>query len=146
MRRHHLGFGLLIAVLLSTSGCSFLFVKGPPDVPEDDYGSLSYFTCTEENTWPILDAIWAGLNGLGAIAAMGSTEEELGQDPQQTMVVGFAWLGVSGVASYTGFQKTADCRRAKAIWMEDGRRGGGSAVLDLRSELLPVRGPVLRVP
>jgi hypothetical protein len=55
--------GLLLAGLaLSLTGCSFLFSKGPPD----DYRERTRFDCSGY-TAPLLDALWAALNGIGAM-------------------------------------------------------------------------------
>lgn len=139
MRKSHFRVALAGLLVLASSGCSFIFVDGPPDVPPNmSYGDLNYFNCTEPNTWPILDAIWAGLNGVGALMAMGGDETQF-EDPEQTVLVGLVWLGVSGAASYVGFQRTSECRAAKAEWHQANRgQGSGSGVmLDFRSELLP---------
>ncbi len=51
--------GSLIAWLtFSAGGCSFVFVSGPPLGHEE----LEYFTCTESNSVPVLDVLWAGLD------------------------------------------------------------------------------------
>ena len=60
---------------------------------------MATFGCTESNAWPAIDAIWAALNGIGAVSAAGDDK-----NPQQDHIVGVgvAWLAVSGLfAVYT---------------------------------------------
>ncbi len=109
---------LLVAGLLGNTGCSFLFVSGPPDpMPQQPV----YLSCTESNAWPIIDAIWAGLNGLGAAVAV-SAEEGTGEgeieNRGQVIAVGLAWLAISGSASIYGFSKTGKCRHARRVQMQ----------------------------
>jgi len=98
-------FGMVLA-LGSQSGCSFAFVNGPPE----HHAEMATFECTESNAWPVLDAIWAGLNGLGAASAAGDN-----QNPNQGQIiaVGLGWLALSGISAITGFSKVSACNDAK---------------------------------
>jgi hypothetical protein len=98
---------VIVLTAAPSAGCSFLFVNGPPTGHEQ----LPYFSCTQSNTMPVLDAIWAGLNGLGAAVALSADESTL-QDRNQTVAVGAAWLVVSGLSARTGFRRTNQCRAA----------------------------------
>ena len=73
-------FGLWGLVgLCSTTGCSFLFVHGPPP----DHERLPYFDCSSSNVLPVLDALYGGLAAAEAVAAgTGSPEFSrlLGED------------------------------------------------------------------
>ena len=57
MRRRAIRLGLPLALILATTGCSFVFVNGPPRGHEE----MAEFTCTESRAVPILDAVGAGL-------------------------------------------------------------------------------------
>jgi hypothetical protein len=98
--------GTMTFALMLHSGCSFLFVKGPPA----KHAQMATFECSESNAWPALDLIWAGLNGLGAVTAAGDDE-----NPQQGQIVGIglAWLVVSGASAIYGFSKVSECGGAK---------------------------------
>lgn len=89
-------------LLVLATGCGFLFVNGPPE----NHEKLPYFSCTESNAGPILDVVWAGIQGL---ALAGNANNGNGS----LAAVNVAWIVVSGAASYVGFDKTSRCRDAK---------------------------------
>jgi hypothetical protein len=92
---------------LSLSGCGFIFSHGPPAGHEN----LQYFSCTESNTGPILDIVWAGLNVIGALTVAGDPSSY--DHPDETVAVGLAWGVVSSSAAAVGFNKSKKCRAAK---------------------------------
>lgn len=96
--------GAMILTMLLGSGCSLLFVHGPPE----DHATLARFDCTESNAVPVLDVIWAGLNGLGAASVDGANPQH-----DQIVGVGVAWLVVSGISAVYGFTKVSHCNDAK---------------------------------
>jgi type IV secretory pathway VirB10-like protein len=98
--------GAMIAALVLHSGCSFLFVKGPPA----NHAEVASFDCSDSNAWPVVDLLWAGLNGLGAASAAGDQEIE---NRDQVVGVGVAWLVVSGISAIYGFNKVSQCNDAK---------------------------------
>jgi hypothetical protein len=73
--RHSVIWFTVVSLLLVSlpSGCSFLFVKGPPA----HHAQLQSFDCSESNALPVLDVIWAGLNGIGAASAGGVTRTSI---------------------------------------------------------------------
>lgn len=99
--------GCLVLCVLSVSACGFIFTHAPPAGHEN----LQYFTCTESNTGPILDIVWAGLNVIGALTVAGDPSSY--DNPDQTVAVGLAWGVVSSSAAAVGFNKTKKCRAAK---------------------------------
>jgi hypothetical protein len=96
-----MGFALVLH-----SGCSFLFVNGPPE----NHAGLATFECSESKGWPTFDAIWAALNGIGAASAFADNENP---DQGQIVAVGLAWLAVSGASAVYGYSKVSDCHKAK---------------------------------
>jgi hypothetical protein len=83
-----------------------LFVSGPPA----NHTAVVSFDCSDNHAWPVIDAIWAGLNGLGAaIAISDSTTRNRGQ----VIEVGLAWLAMSGFSAIDGFSKVSDCHAAR---------------------------------
>ena len=99
--------GLIFTVLLH-SGCSYLFVSGPPT----NHAQMGSFECSESNAWPVIDAIWAGLNGIGAASA---ASDDQNPNQGQVVAVGLAWLAVSGISAIYGFTKVSDCHAAKRL-------------------------------
>lgn len=97
---------IMIVALLFDPGCSFLFVKGPPE----QHAQMSSFDCSESNAWPVIDTIWAGLNGLGAISA---GNDSTTPNQSQVIAVGVSWLVVSGISAIYGFGKVSACNEAR---------------------------------
>jgi hypothetical protein len=99
-----------VAAMISTmafqSGCSALFVHGPPA----NHAELASFECSDSNAWPVVDTIWAGLNGLGAASAAG---DDANPDQDQIVLVGVTWLVISGASAIYGFSKVAACHDAR---------------------------------
>jgi hypothetical protein len=103
-----------VVTSVSLSGCSFLFVNGPPD----NHKAMPYFDCTSSVAAPVLDTVWAGLNGLGAASAASASDAQWkaqGQSNERgtVAVVGLVWLMISGASAIRGYQLTSDCREAK---------------------------------
>ncbi len=74
------------------------------------------FDCTSSVAAPVLDTIWASLNGIGAAVALGRSDQDYaGRSPDRgtTIGVGLAWLAVSGASAIYGFKHTQTCRAAK---------------------------------
>lgn len=80
----------------------------------------------------MLDAIWAGLDGLGAASA-GS--DSMNPQQGQIVAVGLAWLAVSGISAIYGFTKVSECNKAKRL--RDERYFGGSVAQPRQQQ--PVR-------
>lgn len=122
-----------IAVASLQSGCSFLFVKGPPA----NHAELASVECSDSNGWPIVDAIWAGLNGLGAATAPADKIDSSGMKSSpshdQVVAVGVSWLVVSGISAIYGFSKVSACRDAKQLH-EHNVAGGPPPALSCREE------------
>jgi hypothetical protein len=116
---------LVVAVIsVATGGCSWIFVKGPPKGHE----KLAYFSCTESNTLPWLDAVWAGLNVAGSFAALANPNEAARDLAVST---GIMWFTISGYSAWDGFEETKECRQAKHLWAERQARGNTRSQFDL---------------
>lgn len=98
------------------SGCGFLFTQAPPQ----EHRAMGQFSCTESNAGPIIDAVWAGLNVLGALVV--SSDPESSYNGDQAIAVGLSWGAVSGASAVVGLGKTKRCRAAK---VEFGLRNQG---------------------
>jgi hypothetical protein len=103
----------LFLAAVTTSGCSAIFTKGPPL----DHAYNSHFDCSTSYAPPILDTIWAGLNGAGAAIALSKSDAEWertqANDRAATIAVGLTWLAVSGVSAIYGYKMVSDCNEAK---------------------------------
>lgn len=90
------------------SGCSLVFVHGPPE----DHAELDSFACTESRTRPILDFILAGSSFLAA----GQSQPDYGPaygaatTDNSYNILGALLYGISGAV---GMSRVNECRRAK---------------------------------
>lgn len=98
------------ALVLSVSGCSLLFVDGPPQVrPGAEAPTMS--SCTAEMTLPTLDLVFGALNGLGgAVLLAGGDETMTEEESNQLGVWGLVWGGVLLVSGTSGRGKVNGCR------------------------------------
>jgi hypothetical protein len=103
---------MVTILLASSTGCGFIFTNGPPAGHEQMVG----FSCTESNTGPVLDAVWASINLAGALVAASQSEADYydyGYTRGSVIAVGLTWAALSGSAAAVGFGKTSKCRSAK---------------------------------
>ena len=88
----------LAAAAAVQTACSFVFIERAPT----KHKQMQAFDCTSSVVAPVLDTIWAGLNGLGAAVALGQSDRDYaGRTPDRgtTIGVGLAWLAVSGASA-----------------------------------------------
>lgn len=101
--------------LCSTTGCSFLFVHGPPP----DHERLAYFDCSSSNVLPVLDAVYAGAAGIeAAVAATGSRTISPTSSARTDAFVLAGEAAIIGASAVYGFSKTSDCRKAQAAMLK----------------------------
>jgi hypothetical protein len=101
----------LVVLSVSLASCSFAFSKGPSD-DEDVYFHCSGYAL------PMLDTIWAGLNGIGAMTAANASDaawkrDHPGYDRSTVMLSGFTWMFVSGASAMYGYHIASICADAK---------------------------------
>ncbi len=97
------------------TGCSFLFVHGPPP----DHERLAYFDCSSSNVLPVLDALYAGVAAAEAVAA-GSGDRAVAPT-SSARTDAFVLAGeaaIVGASAVYGFRKTSDCRQAQAAMVK----------------------------
>jgi hypothetical protein len=98
------------------SGCSFAFVSGPPPHHEE----LPAFDCTESRVAPVLDTLFAVLEGANLVLAAASTDQQWsdnfnGNPPIErgTAIPLYIALAALGTGSaYYGYARTSACREA----------------------------------
>ena len=132
---------LIGVISLCASGCSFLFVKGPPAGHEQ----MRVVSCTDSKTLPLLDAIQAGLGAATAIFALADAgaSNTRGSD----ILSGAGSAVVWGIAASKGYEKVRECRAAKELWAlrvlgQGTGEVGPQSVLFEPSE--PLKGPLPR--
>ncbi len=103
--------GVVGAVLL-LSGCSFVFVNGPP--PGD--GPLPRGTCTTSTAAPTLDAAGAALWGLlGGVAVFGDESDSDFVTNEAVAVVSLLIAGAYTYPAVRGFRATSECRERQSM-------------------------------
>jgi hypothetical protein len=97
----------LTLIPFALGACGLLFTHGPPA----GYEHLESFSCTQSNTGPVIDVVWAALNVAGALVVAGSPDQY--ENPDQAEASGIFWGVLSGVAAGVGFDKVKKCVAAK---------------------------------
>ncbi len=92
------------------SGCSFLFVHGPPK----NHQQVQYFDCSTSNVMPVLDTIFGAASALTVVGAASDSSQfsDLGSRKAAVAVYGAEAALFLGSAVY-GYTKTSDCRAAQ---------------------------------
>jgi hypothetical protein len=107
-----------ILLSLAVSGCSVAFVNGPPA----NHRQMPAFSCTEMRIAPILDLVFAGVEGInlgGALAVSddrwNSTFNNSPPFSRQTAIAVYSTIiGLALLDLYYGYTRTAECREARA--------------------------------
>ena len=108
---------MVVAVVVVLSGCSFMFVSGPPP----NHEQLASFSCSESRAAPVVDTILAALQVLNLATAAGNTDAEwndrfngnppISRDTAVPLYV--ATTVLTTVSAYYGYKHTGECRAAK---------------------------------
>lgn len=109
--------GVFVILALCSSGCSFVFVRGPSSTIHTP-GIGSYVVCSESRAPPLWDTVFAALSVAGVATATvvatdtyrGTTNNALAN---ASMGGNVALLALFASSAVTGYIKTARCRDAK---------------------------------
>jgi hypothetical protein len=115
LARQALTLGLAVALLGTSSGCSYIFSRGPQS-RMDATGelSLSAGDCTTSAAPAVLDSMVAAPTLLGGTLAVGAGASDPYAKQFLPAALLFLGLGIVYFASAgTGFARAADCRRVK---------------------------------
>lgn len=115
-----------MSLVVSSTGCSFIFVKPPPS-PEPGTTSAGPGRCTSSKVAPVLDTLFTGLEGARIVYAA-TAADSVYSDPKQPLSrgtdialgVGFAALFLS--SAVYGYINTAEC--------SERRKGPGGTTLN----------------
>ena len=96
---------------LAVSGCSFLYVEGPPS----NYQHMTDVHCTSNDVFPRLDVLFAGLNALD-VSLVGSHQFHIDDSSTESIFLGVsaALIAVHIASAIYGFTKTSSCEEAMA--------------------------------
>jgi hypothetical protein len=108
---------LAAALAISVTGCSFVFVDGPPR----EHAKMPTFDCSTSTVVPILDSLFGGLELANFIYTATRTQQDWndiykGQEPfsrHEGLAIYGALTAVSGLAAWYGFSRVSQCREAK---------------------------------
>lgn len=99
-----------------SSGCSFLFVKGPPDNVEKLPASAP-ITCTTNELAPVVDLLVTGFEVVRTIYAVKQSDRDYRNFPlsrNADIAFGAALSTTFGVSAIYGFNQTSACDDAKS--------------------------------
>jgi hypothetical protein len=108
MSRHLGPLTLGLVALLSTSGCSWIFVQPLP--PEDH--SYGYQPCTSSRLPPVIDTIFA-LTNVASAFYVGTRDNVANKGVSVTFGIGVATLWT--VSAVYGYSHTAECEEAHEV-------------------------------
>ena len=115
--RRTLALGVVLTLVSTSSGCSYLFSRGPQtllDATGDR--TVSAGNCTTSTAPAVLDAIVAA--PLVTVSAVGVGVAASDNYAKQFLPAALLLLGVGvafTVSAGTGFARTADCRKVKQL-------------------------------
>jgi hypothetical protein len=102
--RRQAGLAVGAIALTSISGCSLVFVEGPPH----DHASRHFFDCTTSMLAPGLDAALTGATALAVLGVASDQTHTTGDIVTQSALV----VGAMASATY-GYLQVSKCRQAK---------------------------------
>ena len=150
-RQHCIKLALLSILALSSGGCSWIFVDGPPA----DHAELEFFTCTTSKAAPRLDLIFGGLNLIGAVAVAAESDEDYYYDYfGREFYIGtyLVQAAVLGLSARSGFSRVSACDEAlRQRGERNSDRGARNGDPDGSAEITPPGegidlGPVRTLP
>jgi hypothetical protein len=94
---------------LGASGCSFIFVDGPPT----QHQKMPYFDCSSSNALPILDVAIAAAEGLTAASDLAGRDQYNSSYVTTEAVTQLGVAALFAASGISGFSKTSACREAK---------------------------------
>lgn len=101
-------------VALPLAGCSFVLSEAPPR----DHAQLRYFDCSTSYAPPVIDTVFAGLQGTSALLAARTSAEtwrnERGDASRSaTIAGGLVAMGIWGASAIHGYRRVSACRPAR---------------------------------
>lgn len=116
---------LVVAVVLSLCGCSFVLTQGP--AAHEKTGQV-YPECTTSMTWPAVDGVVGALMILGAVGetSRGPDDNVMdADDPSRGEAITSALLfaALYGTSAYIGYRRVSACNDARATFMQKNPQG-----------------------
>lgn len=109
---------LAAALAISVTGCSFVFVDGPPR----EHAKMPAFDCSTSRAVPILDGTFALLQTINFIYTAAISDRTWNEDiykmnapfsRHEGLAIYGVLAAVSGLSAYYGFSRVERCRDAK---------------------------------
>lgn len=108
---------LAAALAISVTGCSFVFVDGPPR----EHAKLPSFDCSTSRAVPILDSLFGALQLANFVYTATRTQQDWddiykGSAPfsrHEGLAIYGVLAAVAGLSAYYGFSRVEQCREAK---------------------------------
>jgi hypothetical protein len=109
-----------IALTASAAGCSFLFVKPPPENVEHAYE----LSCSKNPTAPAIDVLVTGAEGFRTVYALSASEADykgIGLDRTTDIAIGTAFVLVYAASAIYGSYEVQRCQKILAPAPSDKR-------------------------
>lgn len=88
------------------SGCSFIFMQGPPD----DHAKLRYFDCVSNTAAPVTDTVNAAANGLVTVLSLQDSSDD---DESAAILVFGSVAALYAASAIYGYVSAETCSLAK---------------------------------
>jgi hypothetical protein len=104
-----------LPLAIMTSGCSFIFVNGPPDPPPPPPGPGQYAMvpeCTTSRAWPIVDTIVGGYQVVRTVYAVSAPDSAYSSAPisrEVDIAAGVSLTALFVASAITGYGRTSAC-------------------------------------
>jgi hypothetical protein len=115
VRSRGTGVTWALLAMLSSTGCSLLFVTGPP--PPEMNVPYWQVECTNSYTLPVIDVLWTSLGLLTTGIAISRSDADYRgsfQTRNQAIASGFGSILLYGISSGVGFSRVSACNDAMA--------------------------------
>ncbi len=101
-------------------GCSFLFVRPPPDLEEMGAARIEHVDCTTSRAAPIIDTVIAASYGLSVLGALSVANDTNLTTDEREYAAGYALgaglgLALFGWSSRYGWTRTSRCATAQIL-------------------------------
>lgn len=130
--------------LAASSGCSYVFVIGPPD-PPDPPAPGAAVACTEGRTAPVIDTMLLASNaismGLNASRANSVDGDEEYPNAKSYLIGSMIGVALYGSSALYGYKKTGACRELRSQGTSSGpSRPGCRADIECKGDRICAGG------
>lgn len=133
---------IAVVVAVATSGCSFVFTKGPSATQPNQpiaAGNLPP-DCTDSMAFPIIDGVLAVFGVMVATGAKDQNSRTNTGDKNGTIALGVIGAGVAVASAFVGYGRVTKCRRARESFMLANYGAGAGGYQQPQASQYPAAG------